>query len=327
MATKVSGHLFLCYLGLPGAGKTLLSTEEQLIVRYKSGQRVASNFFINLKGITYYEGYEFIYLRNCVLFQDEIGQILDPYNWKDLPYEVRQFYQNHRKLHNDIISTTQDVSFISKPARVLISEWYYCENNAYGEWLTRLLTYFHLPEIRIKIQAITSRELEKLQKGVGASPLVDTNDEDEESFSEDLNLSELETPLENPVKHKSFSYRQLAHRELDDFKIELVHRYCPDCASRQGEQILKDDTLKVCDYSKKRGYSLKVAEFCPSHPLTQLIVKETGLYDTDYLIEPKDIKVEWRAYVPIKQGALKVPYKGALSAEMIKERSMLPKSL
>jgi len=106
---------------------------------------------------------------------------------------------------------------------------------------------------------------------------------------------ELDAILENEEvqkKRKSYSIKNIIHHELDDFKIELVHKYCSECAMRQGSQILKADTLNICDYNKKKDkYILKVPEFCPIHKKTLLLVRQSGMYDTDYepIIEEKEV--------------------------------------
>jgi len=315
---------------LPGAGKTLSAIEEKVLPAYLNKQVIYSNTFINLVGIRYFTDIdELLHVRNCVVFFDEIGDVVDAYAWDKVSQDVRRWFRFHRKRHVSILSTVQDISYFCKPARVLVTSHVLCENNDYPELIKKIFSWFGYGAVRVNQQELSAYELEKLQKGVGASPLVDDSDlESDEGFSDDLDLTELDKPLENPIVHRSYSYKKLLHKELDHLKIELVHKYCPECAGRQGEQILKENTFKEVFYNKKKKYyGLLTAEFCPSHPDVFLEVKESGIYDSEYELTISDVQVEWRPYVPSPAGHVRIPFKGALSPKLVSERLSLPKRL
>lgn len=306
-----NGHQFINYLGLPGAGKTLSMVEEQILPAYLNGQQILSNFWLNLKGVKYfYTEEDFLDFRNGVLAFDEIGQILDPYNWKNLSFNVRRYFQNHRKFHVDIFSTTQDISFIAKPARVLISEYVFSENST-SNFLNSLLSLFGSSDLSFKQRHLTFAELYLLQKGLGGSSLVAEDDEfSHENYSEDLSFSDIEQNKDIPIKRVHYSFKKLIHRELDQHKIELVHYYCPVCRSRQLDRVLAEDTDKHFIKDKK-GYSILKPIYCPAHPAQLLEARESGVYDTDYLVEPAIPEdIEFLPYVPSPKGYTKIRYKG-----------------
>jgi len=314
-----TGHYFINYLGLPGAGKTLSVVENELIPRYLLGQLVRSNTFINLKGIKYFtEAEELKEFKNCVCFVDEIGQFIDPYAWKDMSYEVRRWFSNHRKFHVDILSTTQDISQICKPARILISDYVFTQNDS-NTFLSDLLG-FRSKTLCFIQKHLSYQDLSRLSRGLGASG-ADSEveaDSDLESYSESISFNEVDLPKEIKPEKVYYNTSKLIHHELDDFKIELVHYYCPKCFGRQHVQILKADTLDVCDYNPKtRQYKSKIDVYCPNHPAQLLELRESGIYDTDYLIAPpKRDDIVFVPMVPSEAGHTLVRYKGYVDPKL-----------
>lgn len=315
----LTGKEFSNYLGLPGAGKTLSAIEEKVLPAYLAGVPIWSNTFINLKGVNYFSDIEEVLdKRNILLFIDELGFVLDPYDWANIPKSVRVFFQFHRKKKIEIVSTTQDISFLAKPARVLVSNYIFCENSDWGQIVAKIFSFFGYGEVRLAQRALTFNDLQKLQKGVGASPLIDSEEEEEE-MPDDLDFDDL--GVESPIIRRSYSFKTLFHRELDEYKIEIYHKFCPLCNGRSGSQIKAEDSDIYIDYNKKlKRYFLKTSEFCSFHKDQLLDVRVSGIYDTDYELEPKDIDVVWKPYVPVKSGATLVPYKGVLSKKAISSR-------
>lgn len=325
----MTGHLFINYLGLPGAGKTLSAVEKHIIPYYKEGRLVYSNTWLNLKGIKYFSSLDdLLDVRNAVIFIDEIGQFLDPYAWKDLSYSHRAFFQNHRKYHLDIISTTQDVSFIAKPARVLISDWVFCENNSYSPLVSRFMALFGVDEIRVKYLELKTYDLLKLQKGIGFDTLNDDVDDVDFNIDNDIDiakLSEIKKNL-NPVKKKSYSIKKLVHRELDDFKNEIYYFYCPKCGGRQYYDIKKGNEFKYFNFDKKGKYYCKMNYYCPNHRDSLLVARLSFIYDTDYLIKVSVPSLVWRPFVPSRAGERLVPYRGFLPSSVLPSSQNLAKS-
>lgn len=313
----LTGHSFINYLGLPGGGKTLSAVESELIPRYLSGQLIRSNTFINLKGVFYFsEPDEIKEFKNCVVFVDEIGQILDPYAWRDMSFELRRWFSNHRKFHCDIISTTQDISQICKPSRILISDYIFTENDS-NDFLSSLFGLAS-SQLCFKQRTLAYQDLARLSRGFGSTETPSEDDSGLESYSESITFNEVDLPKEIVAKKVYFNTKKLLHHELDDFKIELVHFYCPLCKSRQYKQILKAETLDYCHYNaKKKVYTAKEEIFCPNHPLQVLQIKESGIYDTDYLIEPpKRDDIVFVPMVPSEAGHTLVRYKGYVDPKL-----------
>lgn len=310
------GNLFLIRLGLPGSGKSLGLVEEDLLPHLLQGEEVYSNFWINWNGPNLHffnDISEVLDLRNAVIAFDEIGQVLDPRSWEQESSDVRRFFQLHRHRHLTILGTTQDISLVAKSARILVSEWILCENNDDSPLVKWIFEKIGLGRVRVKYQEISFNELQQLQKGIGAKPILDEPDPSD-SFSENIDFDDFE--FEVKARNVSFSYKKLLHKELNAFKTEMFHYYCPDCCSRQLDPIPYDvdpNTLKV--------------ETCPKHKNTILKIKPTGLFDTDYDIEVSTHDVEWRPFVPSPPGHVKIPYRGPLSKEMLAVKSKLPNDL
>lgn len=170
--------MFNLYTGLPGNGKTFFAVCYDLYPLLLSGIDVYSNTWINYNGknLHYFtDPMEIVEKRNCAIFFDEIGIIMDSHNWSSLPSEVRYFLQEHRKRHCTIIATTQNISQMDKSARNIAGYWATVHNytpteglkgrTGIGSWLPFLL--FH--EIPLDLNSVNSenpkpQELDFLDK-------------------------------------------------------------------------------------------------------------------------------------------------------------------
>lgn len=315
------GHILKNYLGKTGAGKTLSTIERDFLPAYLSGVRCKSNIFINLKGVEFYTDLEeCVEDRNCFILCDEVGDMIDAYDWRTIPQSIKRMFRFHRKRHLDFVMTAQDISFIAKPFRVLIKTWVFCEEDKSLDIFDN--TFLRVRSVRFKYRELIQSDLSGFLKGLGSDPLEDKNDVFSKENSSNENLSDINVIVEPfPVKKVSYSFKHLLHRELNEFKIELVHRYCPDCKSRQGEQILNEHTLDICDYvPKTKKYYLKNDEFCPYHKETLLEVRESGIYDSDFEIIPPFVEGKWVYMVKVSGSPRFEPYRGVLTPEMLNSK-------
>ena len=273
-----NGHIFKNYLGFPGAGKTLSAVIQEILPRYLEGQVIYSTTWLNLQGIHYFSSLDELEgVKNAVIFIDEIGQYLDPYAWKYISYNNRMLFQNHRKLKLTIISTTQDLSFIAKPARVLINDWVFCENNSHGVIMAKILAFFGIKEIIVKQLQLSVIDLLKLQKGVSSVGVIQGENTDDldndfsDDFTSDLDFSK--DDLENKPESVHFSMKKIIRRDLDYLKEELVYFYCPLCESRQYYNIKQGQEHKYFNIYKYKGkdkFYNKMNYFFPAHPKQRL---------------------------------------------------------
>jgi len=301
----ISGINCVMRLGLPGSGKTLDQTEKDVLFHLLNGEEVWSCYWINWNGdnLHYFSEFEEVEnLRNVVVVFDEIGQILPAREWEKEGLRVQLFFQLHRHRHVDIIGNTQDVSLVAKTVGIVANSWILCEKANIGI-LDFLLGLLDLKSIMIRKTEMTYQGLKKMANGW-----------------------EVNQTISSPEKSKLkwYSVEKISHKELEEFKVEIVHRYCPKCAMRQGEQILKEDTASVCDYdTKKRRYTLKFKEICPKHQDTQLEIRESGIYDTDHEPELKEKEITFQPMIDIQAGAMKVKYNGRMSKRQTEEKSRL----
>jgi len=303
---SLEGSKFLLFIGLPGAGKTLSAVEEVVIPAYLSQIKIYSNTWINLQSINYiYDPEDFCKLRNCLLVIDEIGQIVDPYAWKDLSWAVRSFFQNHRRYNVSIVATTQDISFIAKPARVLVSEFIFCENVSDKGLFSQFSS-----TVSIKQKTLTFNDLKKLQAGIGSKTLKENEDEEmADMFSEDIDDLLESTEMEIDVRDVNYSKKDLAHKELDPYKLEFYHYFCPQCYSRQYQDIPRGTEFKHIYYNKKNKPKLKINTFCPAHPLQRLELRVSSAYDSEYLVQFPQKDIVWKPYKLSPEGYRLIPAK------------------
>jgi len=301
----MSKHKIHGRLGLTGSGKTLDQTERDVLAEILSGVEVWSTYWINLDlpNIHYFSSFEQIRdLRNCVVVFDEVTDIFDPREWEKEGSEVRRWFRLHRHHHIEIYFNTQDISLVAKTIGTLCHEWLYCKEDADGTLARLWRRFWRRPErVSVRVAEMTYQELKKMAAGW-----------------------ELGEQLEAEGIFKTIQYPHdvLIHHELDDKKRELVHRYCPNCEGRQGEQIVRIDTDKFTELNEEGVRVLKQDEFCPRDG-SKLEIRESGVFDTDYDPNIEEVEIEWRAFVPIKEGAMMVPYKGWLSDRQVEDRKKL----
>jgi len=279
-------------LGKTGAGKSLICVEDWFLPALLDKEDVHTCLWLNWKGYTDEDGqliqnwhyfaprnFEKIKnLRNCVIGFDEYRQSFDPRRYDDETEEVRAFFELHRHRHNDIRGNTQDVSLVAKTIGIQAHEWSQVER-VEPTWLQKGWDWLLGREcIRIRRDYLTFAELKKMANGW--------------ELGEDVGL-------EAEWEIIRYDIKDLLHHELDEYKQELVHRYCPKCKMRQGEQIKAEDTEKIANKILDRkgnliGWELKEKEYCPrpNHKHIELELKESGMFDTDY--EPEVPEEQYR---------------------------------
>jgi len=300
----MSTHIISVRLGLTGSGKTLDQTEGPVLDAILRGEDVWCSYWLNLDlpNIHYFKDFEEIRaLKNAVVVFDEVTDFFDPRAWMDEGSEVRRWFRLHRHRHLDIYCNTQDISLVAKTIGILAHEWLYCKPAEYGPAFTAVINFLIGHRIRIKIAEMTYQELKKMAVGFDIGEQIEA---------------------EGGYRTTSHRPENLEHRELDDYKIELIHRYCNKCGGRQGEMIRKKETevwatKKEDKKGREIGWELKNEEYCPKHKEEKLELKYSGIYDTDYDPPVEEKEVEFRPFVPIKEGAMMVPYKGALSDRQV----------
>lgn len=303
---KISGEIFDIRLGLPGKGKTLSLTEDVVIPALKSGLDVYCNYWINWNKPNlhlYNDIEEILNVRNCVVVMDEIGKLLDPRNWESENGNIRAFYQLHRHRHVDIRGSTQHISLIAKTALIEVDEFIMCDKIMDG-WLLKAL-WRNFPWIVIIEERMSLKEVKSL---------------DSEFIIKDTGENFVALDRE----WKFYNKKKLLHKELDENKEELIHLYCNKCAQRQGEQIKKEDTEKWAKKNKKGFWEPLNRDYgyCPKHKKEKLIIRESGMYDTDYEFPIKEKDVIFKAYT---KGIKEIPFKGILSSNQLKIKERLEK--
>lgn len=264
-------------LGKTGSGKTLRQTEENVLPLLLDGQEVWCCYWLNWNkpNLHYFAPKDFDKvknLRNSTIVFDETRRSFEPRSWEGESEDFRSFVELHRHRHNTIILNTQDISLISKTFAIQAHQWSQLERVDKPFLLKILDKILGREVIVLQEDFLTFGELKKMANGWELNQDVD--------IDADWQI----------VRYKK---SELLHRELDEFKIELVHKYCSRCKSRQGSQILKDMTDKECEavYDNKGvivGYTLRNKEYCPKHKETELTVRFSGMFDTDYEPEKQE---------------------------------------
>lgn len=286
-------------LGLPGCGKTLDQTELDVLPHLIAGEEVWSCYWINWNGdnLHYFSEFEEVEnLRNAIIVFDEIGQILPARQWAEEGLRVQMFFQLHRHRHIDIIGNTQDVSLVAKTVGIVANRWYYLEktNNKGIDWI--LDKIFKYPIVMMRKTELSYQGLKKMENGWEIEGVMKSREHS---------------------KRKFYPVSKILHTDLDKYKLELVHKYCPLCAMRQGSDIPKDKTLEVCDY-KKGIYTLKHTEYCPKHTEQALSVRLSAMYDTDHEPIIKEKKITLQPMIDSPAGYKKIRYQGRLSERQAK---------
>lgn len=324
----VTGSRCVMRLGLPGCGKSLDQTENEVLEHLLAGTDVYCCYWINWAGPNYHyfpptkQGWETIKdKRNCVVVFDEVGQVFDPRDWTEEGSEVRRWFQLHRHFHIDIYGNTQDVSLVAKSIGIVADEWQYIEKihvGPLGQWIFGKL--FGGERVVMQKSYLSWQQLKKMASG------WEILQQDEERIDYDF-------------ERVAYNVNKIIHPELDEYKQEIIHTYCPQCAARQGfktgnkikigevfeeeikNQILKDDTLTWAEFDlSEKKWKLKEDKFCPKHHEQLLEVRLSGLYDTDYEPPTEEVQIEFRAFS--KQVVLK-EYKGLLSPKQSQQKQGL----
>jgi len=293
------------WLGKTGSGKTLDETEQAVLDFILSGVEVWTCYWINidLPNVHYFSEFEEVEnLKNAVIVFDEITDFFDPRDWENESKGVRRWFRLHRKHHLHILFNTQDISLVAKTIGTLCHKWYFLKTHNYG-WVMSIFKKILGTESDISLQIceMTYQELKKMAVGF--------------EIGEQLEA-------EGYFKTVNYKIKKILHKELNDLKRELVHRYCPKCESRQGDQIKSKDTFKIATRleDKKESWKLKQDEFCPFCKTVQLEIRESGIYDTDYEIPIREKKISWQAMTDSPKGWKRIPFSGLLSDRQMKEK-------
>jgi len=296
------GDVFEMYLGLPGSGKTLYTTEEIILPFLLSGVRVFSTYWVNWNKDNFRYIHEFEEVqteRNCVVVFDEVCNILDPRNWESETSGVRNFFQLHRHRFVNIYANTQHLSFIAKSALVVVDKYSYFERRWNG-LLTNML-FKNFPWVVINSEEMSLPDLKKMEM-----PEFGRNEDQDQdiefTFGKDENFW--------------FNKKKMLHRELDKFKLELIHPYCSLCRHRQGESIPKGETFDYCSFNGNDYVMYPDASLgtCPKHPDQLLELRESTMFDSHYepVFVPKPIAVKF-----FTKQVKEVPFRGQLTNEQI----------
>jgi len=285
-----------------------MKTEQEVLEHLIAGTEVYCCYWINWNLPNYHyfpptrKGFDSIKdQRNCVVVFDELAQIFDPRDWTEEGGEVRRWFQLHRHFHIDIYANTQDVSLVAKSVGIIADEWQYIEKIEQGAIARWIFSLFGLEYIKMHKSYLSWQQLKKIASGW-------------ELLGED-------SPIEYDWEVKNYNVKKILHSELDEYKQELIHTYCPLCASRQGDQILKENTTLKADFVLELNkWVLKEVIYCPKHKDQELEVRLSGLYDTDYEPPTDEEYVEFRAFS--KQEVWR-EYKGLLSPTQNQKKQTL----
>jgi predicted SnoaL-like aldol condensation-catalyzing enzyme len=234
--------MFNLFTGLPGSGKSLIQTLAVYPFLIK-GYQVYSDYWINFKGDNLHffsEIEEVVDKRNCVIVFDEISALLEPRNWEQESDEVRKFFSQHRKRHVTLFATTQHASLVAKSARIIVDYWAQMTN--------------YTPTEGIKGKKGIGSKLPFLIFREQPIPRNQINSEEPETKSGFMDFfTELRIVLKKDILRK----------DLDKFKAELRHWYCPVCCQSQNER-----EVRIAKYK------------CPKCS-SALKMRQSGIYDTD----------------------------------------------
>jgi len=302
-----NSNVIICLLGKTGSGKTLYQTEEYVIPALLEGIDVYCCYWLNwnLPNYHYFSPRDFDEIknkRNAMIVFDEVAQSFDPRDWEKENSDVRSFFQLHRHRHLDIICNTQDISLVAKTIGIQTHKWLLCEKREHGLLIKIILMLlgFKQKNIRIDLTQMTYQQMKKMAMGWEIGEIYNPE-------KEDNNYDRIKLPK-----------NMIIHQELNEYKIEIVHKYCPKCKMRQGTIIKKEETDEICFWNnKEKKWELNKKEYCPKHPHTELEVRESGMYDTDYEPEQKEKEIIIKAFT---KKEIWSEYKGWISEEQEKQK-------
>lgn len=291
-------------LGLPGSGKSLYQIMEDILPRILNNEEIWSNTWLNIKSdkIHYFWKFEEVEnLRNTTIFIDELGQFLPARDWVNEGLRVQMWFQLHRHRHLDIVANTQHVSLVAKTVGIVANSWEYLVKG--GNVIMNFLHWLRGNEnVAFDIYNLSWQKLKKIEAGMEIG-----------DFSDDQ--------LAGLHSTKRYFIEDIVRTDLDDLKIETIKKYCPECCIRTDEMIPKEKNEEIADYDENKGiWKLKEKEHCVKCG-TELILKESGVYDTDYEPEydDQDNKIFWQPMIPSPEGYTKIKYTGRLSRNKLDE--------
>jgi len=285
----IEGSVFSIRLGLPGSGKSLGLVEEDLLPHLLAGEEVWCNFWINWKGIKQEDG---IYKQNLHFFTaDEFEElvpnlrncvlVMDEIGQVLEPRAWEQESGNIRRffqLHrHHHVDIYGSTQDVSLVAK---SAWIVVD-----EWI--LCHKLELNLLDRLWNVITCRKTIKIGYQSMTYQEIRKLTYGWENF-----IDEPEKGIGGEIRIINYNLEKLIHEELNENKEELEHYHCEKCVGRQ-----------------EKG------EFCPKHKEIKLIIKKSGMYDSDYDITVKEKAITFVAMIDSPAGYRKIPYKGALSQQ------------
>jgi len=250
-----------CYIANVGKGKTMIMTYDHAMRALESGVKVISDYRLNWKGdnLSYFRPDEFeevcMTWRNCIVFIDEIGVILDSRAFKDEGSNTRQFFSYHRKHHVEIVSSTQHISQVAKTSKNMVNKWIICDQIYDKPFAKTCLRLFGFEGVVIKTEVVELVEL-----------------------ANEKNIIDPEAPLifgdRERAKTHWLSHKKLIRYDLDDMKEELQHKGCLNCKTR------------FTDKDREDTKNYKICPLCMTESIGDL---ESIMYDTDYELPEKKL--------------------------------------
>jgi len=298
---KFNGEMFDLYLGSVGQGKTLVINEDYTLPALIDRQEVFCSYWVNWNRPNYHywrEPEEFTELKNCLLVIDELGDIIDKWSWDILDASIKKFFMYHRHRLVDIVGNTQDYGDVAVQPRRHITRYFMTEKHFSNKFIQKFWKSF--PWVVIKTYEMTKNDVMLLDKPI----ITNDNNETVDTFK---SIDKLRT---------FYSIKKLYHFELDKFKKEFIHFYCPDCGCRHNEDIPKDETGQFAIRDKKTNLFIPREDYnfpyCPKHIDTKLTIRTSTMYDSHYLPKNKSKQVVVKLFSKAEK---LVPYKGNISDE------------
>lgn len=314
-------------LGLPRSGKSLYQVEECILPHLINNELVYTTQWLNwrLPNVHYFNDIDTVLgVRNAVFAFDEVAQVLPARMWSSETLEIQKFFQLHGHRHNDIYCNTQDVSLVAKTIGIVASKWGRVKKEEKGYLIRLIDKYRKSKSINFKYQELSYALIKKIASG----ELDDTPKESSEapiddnySYSDDFYFGDIDIPSKLSDEWSNISYKltDLYHDELNEYKAELVHFYCPECKSRQGQFIPIDDTFKYVREVGKNLYEPVYKYSCVKHRCP-LVVRKSLMYDSYY--EPEVVEKEV-IFKPFYKAERWTNYAGSLSPKQLELKKQL----
>lgn len=309
----IEGSQCVIRLGKPGSGKSLDQTLVDVLPHLLAGEDVYCCYWINWNRPNYhyfpptYQGWQSIKdITNCVHVYDEIMLVMDSRNHQNEGDDWRRYWALHRHNHQDIFANSQDVSQIAKTVGIVADDWELIVKEKPGLFWSFVYKFLGTDKhVRMYKYSLSWQRIKKL---AATTELGEDDELDEEKFQRVV-----------------YTPDQIIRYDLEDYKVELIHSFCPKCAQRQGEQILKENTETVAKYNFKTDEWewLDEAPLCPKHGI-ELKLRDSGLYDTDYLPPVETPEVVVKYFVPSPAGHRLIPYTGPVDSSKVAQAGNIP---